>query len=145
MMSLEMLAWWLPVIGAVALGLAGQFLRGATRRMTLAILPFALGCAMWWLGPLIPAQQSNWLAAFGKLIWYGMTYVAITFYYVVFLVSAIGLWLRHNAKQRAIESMPLVEPTEERGQQTAPAAAKAASKPATPAELGERMATAWKG
>lgn len=136
MMSLETLAWWLPVIGVVALALSGQFLRGATRRMTLAILPFLLGCVMWWLSPLMATDSSNWLVGLAKLFWYGLTYLGICIYYVVFLVSATGLWLRHNAKQRAIESKSLVAPSNEPVEPV---------EPAEPASISKQMAAAWKG
>lgn len=137
MMSLETFAWLLPALGAGAVLALAEFLRGATRRMALLFAPLVVGYAMWWLSPSIPASQHNWLAGLAKMVWYGLTHLAIGVYYVVFLVSAIGLWLRNNQKERARESRPLEV---EEVPSTAPTTAAT-----EPPDLGKRMAAAWKG
>ena len=100
LMSSTAFAWLLPGVGWLVVLLVPMLLRGSARRIAFEVGPFLLGCAMWWVGPPVTANSSNWPLHLLGLAYYGCAWLAILVYYPLFLFYAIGSWLRHNAEQR---------------------------------------------
>jgi len=114
----DVIAWFLPIFGmVVVLGLAA-ILPGAARRMTLAIGPFLVGWAMWYVGPTIK-NGSNWLADIGRMLLYGAGYLVIAVHYAVLLPAAIAGWAQRNERLRQEQRGEGPLPPEEAGRRMA--------------------------
>ena len=104
---------YLPLWGFVVIVLAAARLRGPARRMTLTIAPFVLGVAMWWVMPTLRSPDGNWLRDMFVLAVYGFGFLALGVYYVLLLVTAVGMWLRRNeALRRAARDGDSVDATD---------------------------------
>lgn len=108
-LSSSLFAWLLPGVGwLVVLGIP-MLLRGPARRIAFAVGPFLLGWAMWWVGPPVTANRTNWLLELVGLAYYGAAWLAIVIYYPMLLAYAIGSWLRRNAELRKAAAEPQPE------------------------------------
>ena len=104
MPSFLTLPWLLPVVGWIVVLTIPLLLRGSARRLALAVGPFLLGCAMWWVGLPVPANSGDWLVQIAGFVLHALAYLTIVVYYAILLFAAIVSWLRRNAELRKAAS-----------------------------------------
>lgn len=99
------LAWWsmltLPAWGMGLVLLTAKAMTGSARRLAPLVGALLVGFAMWWVEPALYAPLGDWLPKLMTALVRAVSWLSLLVWLTIYLVRAIGGWLRHEAANRA--------------------------------------------